>query len=214
MNLRAFWRTVILDQQGYVEAEYTSLVHEEPSEPSEYEEVKFVNHPEETSSHPPRVQLSMESMRMPSTEFVNESHEDWPKSVATVLNGQFHMRRQPSVSNHSDDTLHPPGFPSCSDSQDEPERRRSCLQSIGHYAFAAAERSLVLAGFVQVLSGVTVYSGICRGNYLNSCMAHLISQCLLRRFVRKILTFLFTRRGRYLLVLWNALVWSLSRCMG
>ncbi|GAA5963573.1 hypothetical protein JCM8115_002035 [Rhodotorula mucilaginosa] len=39
---------------------------------------------------------------------------------------------------------------------------------------AAAERSLILLAYIQVCSGIAVWTGSCRENYLNGCLAHII----------------------------------------
>lgn len=44
---------------------------------------------------------------------------------------------------------------------------RSRLSTWASLALAAAERSLVLLAYVEVCSGVAVWTGTCRGNYLN-----------------------------------------------
>lgn len=44
-------------------------------------------------------------------------------------------------------------------------------------AVALAEWVLLVLGFFQLVTGATVYSGICRATYLNGCMGHLISKC-------------------------------------
>lgn len=72
--------------------------------------------------------------------------------------------------------------------------KRSLLQQIGTGVFATVERSLVVAGFGQLILGVVIYTGECspkpidigylihicpggcRGNYTNGCLAHLISK--------------------------------------
>ncbi|KAF8631161.1 hypothetical protein AX15_002500 [Amanita polypyramis BW_CC] len=52
--------------------------------------------------------------------------------------------------------------------------KESKLSRMGNIAFAVVERVLVFAGFAQVLSGIVVYTGGCRGSYINVCLAHLI----------------------------------------
>jgi hypothetical protein len=44
----------------------------------------------------------------------------------------------------------------------------------GRGLFNTTERVLVFAAFGQLLEGVVVYSGGCRQNYINGCLAHLI----------------------------------------
>jgi len=91
-------------------------------------------------------------------------------------------------SRRSEDTLHhhSRGM-SRSDSYDYDEKQQHHQQhkhkqqqlspaksSLFYKLYISAERSLVIAAFVQFLSGTSVYTGICRGNYLNGCLAHLI----------------------------------------
>ncbi|KAF8974353.1 hypothetical protein BDZ97DRAFT_2052995 [Flammula alnicola] len=54
-----------------------------------------------------------------------------------------------------------------------PGSRRS-PNAIGKGVFAVVERSLVIAGFAQLLIGIVTYTGGCRENYENGCLAHLI----------------------------------------
>ncbi|KIY71226.1 hypothetical protein CYLTODRAFT_390831 [Cylindrobasidium torrendii FP15055 ss-10] len=48
------------------------------------------------------------------------------------------------------------------------------IRHVGNVLFAIVESALVVAGFSQVVLGVVVYTGGCRGNYTNGCLAHLI----------------------------------------
>ncbi|KAJ7179263.1 cytoplasmic protein [Mycena filopes] len=66
---------------------------------------------------------------------------------------------------NSDVTLHDTHFPL---------PRTSLLRRIGRAAFATTERALVFAGFGLFLTGIVIYTGGCRQNYLNVCLAHLI----------------------------------------
>ncbi|KAJ7591206.1 cytoplasmic protein [Mycena floridula] len=52
--------------------------------------------------------------------------------------------------------------------------KQSFLAKAGTVTYAVIERSLILAGSVQVISGIVIYSGGCRESYLNGCLAHLI----------------------------------------
>jgi len=174
-NLRVFWRRVVQNQDEVLRPEYAHLVHDEPGE---YEEVKLVDELEQSSSSAPRIATSMETFRMRSSESITEMQQDWPRSAATVGVGAYHARHNSTFSDHSDDTLHTPGILTRSGSHDsyEESEPKSLLANIVHYSFATAERSLVLMAYAELLSGLTVYSGMCRGNYLNGCMAHLISE--------------------------------------
>ncbi|KAF8153570.1 hypothetical protein K438DRAFT_371426 [Mycena galopus ATCC 62051] len=52
--------------------------------------------------------------------------------------------------------------------------RFSLLRRIGRAAFSVTERALLFGGFAQVLTGIVIYTGGCRRNYLNGCVGHLI----------------------------------------
>ncbi|KAJ6599205.1 cytoplasmic protein [Mycena vulgaris] len=52
--------------------------------------------------------------------------------------------------------------------------RVSLLRRAGSAAFAATEAALVVAGFGLFLTGIVIYTGGCRQNYINGCLAHLI----------------------------------------
>jgi hypothetical protein len=49
------------------------------------------------------------------------------------------------------------------------------FRHIREFAHAMTERVLVFAGFTQLVTGIVVYTGGCRGSYINLCLAHLIS---------------------------------------
>ncbi|KIJ56922.1 hypothetical protein M422DRAFT_88038, partial [Sphaerobolus stellatus SS14] len=163
-NIRAFWSKVILNQDEHL-AEYAHLVHDEPQE---YEEAKFSDEPESNSQHR-RINTSIESVRMRSSDSIHE----WSRFAGTSVG---HSRQHSVASNQSDETLHSPGILSRSDAHDSDEESENTpfIQKFLRYAYATAERTLVLMAFSALLSGLSVYSGICRGNYLNGCLAHLI----------------------------------------
>jgi hypothetical protein len=48
------------------------------------------------------------------------------------------------------------------------------LRIAAKYMHIFCLRILLVFGYTQLLSGIAVYSGTCRGAYLNGCMAHLI----------------------------------------
>ncbi|KAM0791382.1 hypothetical protein ACM66B_005847 [Microbotryomycetes sp. NB124-2] len=55
-----------------------------------------------------------------------------------------------------------------------PAARSSKLAKATNIAFRVAEVVLVIFAYVETLSGIAVYSGSCRGAYINGCMAHTI----------------------------------------
>ncbi|BGP40161.1 hypothetical protein JCM10449v2_004119 [Rhodotorula kratochvilovae] len=59
--------------------------------------------------------------------------------------------------------------------EDPPARStRDRLRKYGALALDFAERMLVILGYVEVCTGVAVWSGTCRERYLNGCLAHVI----------------------------------------
>ncbi|OBZ76401.1 putative membrane protein C3B8.06 [Grifola frondosa] len=150
--LKAFWNYVILGRDEHLSgsgAEYTNLVVEDPEDLDDAElKVKEVDVSEQTSPRRARIVEPIQTQFEPS-EQDNDETESWANDV--------HHHRQPSY----------PHSWSITD-------KRSLLRRIGRGVFATAERSLVFAGLWQVISGVVIYTGGCRGNYINGCLAHLI----------------------------------------
>ena len=183
------WRTVVLDRaedrplgSG---AEYTGLVSADPEE-LDAAELKTREIEEEEPS--PTIQERRARFVPPiNTEYTprlseEHDHEGWandeahhsqryPQSAASERTVFEHSR---SGSMHSDEALN------------ESEQRSSwsglgrvaLLKKIGRAVFATAERILVFAGLVQVTTGIVIYTGGCRENYVNGCLAHLISAYL------------------------------------
>ncbi|GAA94451.1 uncharacterized protein L969DRAFT_269778 [Mixia osmundae IAM 14324] len=75
------------------------------------------------------------------------------------------------------------------DTESIPARRR--LQSTLKYLHIFLSRSLLVLAYVQMLTGIITYTGTCRNNYGNGCLAHLIKGSIF--FWYGLLTF-----GRYL----------------
>lgn len=101
------------------------------------------------------------------------------------------MSTHSNDSNRSDDTLHHHGNTSYAPTADSKKRpwysRSSSSSSTGAPMSSAAriavfarylkmflERSSLLWAFAAMLSGTAVYTGTCRAEYLNGCMAHTI----------------------------------------
>jgi hypothetical protein len=165
----------VLNQATDSSPEYARLV---PEELEEYTQAELQPQDEKQET-PSRFLGKIDTSCRRSTE-----SDEWVQSALshrTLVNTPFHNRRDSMASNHSEETLDniPPLMRVAShDSHDSHDRLRLMFYRFGCIAFATAERSLVILAFVQLLSGLTVYSGICRGNYLNGCMAHLISALL------------------------------------
>ncbi|KAG7097119.1 hypothetical protein E1B28_004497 [Marasmius oreades] len=149
---RAFWNQVVRGKEdansgGEIELEYAHLIAEDPEElvPSPPLPHKRVDSPSDEHG--------------PTARWANEvSRHRRDASEATLYGPR---------SSHSDDTLHETDG---SHSHHKP----ALMRRIGSGVFATSERVLVFWAFAQVLSGITVYIGGCRGNYLQSCLAHLI----------------------------------------
>ena len=169
-NFRLFWQTVVLNQSSDSSPEYARLVPEELDEHIQADLHQRQNEGMLQESEQGHFIGSNDRSSRRSTE-----SDGWVQSSSShrpFVNAPMHGRSQSLASTHSDETLHSPHLFT---REDAPVRRRSIFSRIGHVAFATAERTLVILAFEQLLTGFVVYSGICRGNYINGCMAHLIS---------------------------------------
>lgn len=160
-SLKTFWRNVILAQEEQPkgsQAEYTNLV-EEP------EEIEMLKH---------QATRDAEDDDDETAQWANDvhHHRHHMRSVSMADTEQtvFDVH-SPRGSRHSDETLHEHthSFHSLPNV--------SLLRKIGSIAFATLERSLVFAAFGELLVGIVIYTGGCRENYINGCLAHLISAC-------------------------------------
>lgn len=184
---KSCWNIVVLDrevQDSATSAEYTNLVVSDPDEydaaelkaqeiedgeqpqggPTNSRRARFVEpiNTAYTPDHPEEEQNTV--------QWTNNVHDDsYPRSAASERT--VFGPRSPRNSLHSDETLQ----------QELGQWMRSnktpLLRRIGRGVFATAERSLVFAGLMQTISGIVIYTGGCRQNYLNGCLAHLISEC-------------------------------------
>ncbi|KAI0650208.1 hypothetical protein C8Q79DRAFT_371855 [Trametes meyenii] len=180
-SLKTVWNYVILDRDEHfsgAEAEYTNLVVEEPEELEDAElKAKDI---EDEPLHVRRARI-VEPIRTDLEMHQQDDHDE----TAQWANDVHRHRRQPSYPHsaasertlfgahsphRSDDSLHETGhvYPW------QGKNKREVLRFIGRAAFAVCERCLVFAGLLQVTTGIVVYTGGCRGNYLNGCLAHLI----------------------------------------
>ncbi|KAH9994092.1 hypothetical protein BJV74DRAFT_770557 [Russula compacta] len=165
-SVRSFWYSVILSQgnshvRGINPAEYTSLVVEEPEELEEiptttyvWRDHRFVPAADNANMHEETAQWS---------DKVPHDTEDVPETPAS--DRTFVNRRSSRGSQHSDDTL-----------QDKDHVVENIFLShrLGQVLFGTLQRFLVFAGFAQFMHGIVIYTGGCRGNYLNGCLAHII----------------------------------------
>ncbi|KAI0320641.1 hypothetical protein OF83DRAFT_1104048 [Amylostereum chailletii] len=161
-SLRTFWRQVILGQDDHqalgVQAEYTNLVVDEPED---IDEDDLKAHLHKSARHVEFVQTEDLQDRNGAQTWHNHDYPSTPSSERTLFGP-----RSPRGSQNSEDTLHV--------DYRTVAGKASLLRRIGRIVFATLERTLVFAAFGQFMLGVTVYTGGCRGNYTNGCLAHII----------------------------------------
>ena len=186
---KTLWRYVVLNQDDHLPAataEYASLVREpEEMEEAELKAIKEVDEESDTIDplhvrrarvvEPIHTDIDMHAEHSETVRWAHNVHRhartlSYPHSAASepTLFGAPHSPR------HSDEALPESGnvYPW------QGKRGFELLKVIGRIFFATAERSLVFAGLMQVTTGIVIYTGGCRGNYLNGCLAHLISKSL------------------------------------
>ncbi|KAH9998402.1 hypothetical protein BJV77DRAFT_1058788 [Russula vinacea] len=164
-SFRSFWNRVILSQgadhvSGIPNAEYTSLVMEESEEleipkTRGYRGHRFVDATtDDTNIHE-------------THQWVNKVRLNTEALPETSVYDTFVGHRFSRDSQHSDDTLQ-------DQDQDHVVKDIPLSRRVGQVVFATLQRLLVFAGFAQLMHGIVVYTGGCRGNYLNGCLAHII----------------------------------------
>ncbi|KIY73747.1 hypothetical protein CYLTODRAFT_416776 [Cylindrobasidium torrendii FP15055 ss-10] len=159
-QLRTFWNSTILGRdetwlKDLTPEEYVGLVSEEPEEIELDDSGKGLASP--TSSER-RVHYDERTIHGSTAQWANDVNRAHSVTSERTLLGSRSM--------HSDDTL----------DVTKPSYRTAVgwKQRIGNAVFATVERSLVIAGFALVISGIVVYTGGCRENYITGCLAHLI----------------------------------------
>ncbi|KAJ7179854.1 cytoplasmic protein [Mycena crocata] len=100
---------------------------------------------------------------VPPRDFDHGNTEQWANHVrlnSTMSDGTLFGPASP----RSEETLHAiHSIP-----------RISFLRRVGRAAFKATEAALLFAGFGLFLTGIVNYTGGCRQNYINGCLAHII----------------------------------------
>ncbi|KIY49513.1 hypothetical protein FISHEDRAFT_58387 [Fistulina hepatica ATCC 64428] len=145
-TFRGFWFQTILGQSDKdpIAAEYEGLVHDEPDE---YDETKL----EDDNQHE-------------EAEWSNHAPSSRHRYSASVTTDHTLLPRR--LSAESDDHH---GF-----SLGFSAAKKPLLRRVGNIAFATLERVMVFAGLAMTISGIVIYTGGCRQNYINGCLAHLI----------------------------------------
>ena len=169
-TLSSLWNTAVLGKDAPVlasKAEYATLVTDLDEGEYELEETVLraviPDSDQLRSSRQPRGSRSPPKPISFDQDQNAETVEWSPTSDSTAVSPRFHTRHH-SIS--SDDTLH--------DVAPQLNSKKSWYGKLGSAVFATLERFLVFAGFVQLLTGVVVYTGGCRADHVNICLAHLI----------------------------------------
>ncbi|KAJ8698083.1 hypothetical protein PTI98_004833 [Pleurotus ostreatus] len=175
-ELYSFWHNTILGRDLLPQStgpEYTGLTAAEPeSIDDEFAESKLPPSPTNVQSHHP---LRRQSDSEDQGGSQHEQTARWANRVHT------HRRDYSVYSAASDRTLFatrsPPSEETLQDDEPHhaiPKIKERLYKRVASVAFATAERALVFAGLAQVLTGIVIYTGGCRENYVNGCLAHLI----------------------------------------
>ncbi|EKM59411.1 uncharacterized protein PHACADRAFT_249882 [Phanerochaete carnosa HHB-10118-sp] len=184
-TFKSCWNTVVLDREAPVRgvgAEYTGLASEEPEEPEDYETVELKAREVEDDGaaepiHVRRAQSVVPIDSTPSPRSSTEDHAQWANNAprhaaypqdASSDHTMFERTHSQRGSVHSDETLQDNVHSSLKFS------KIAILKMIGRGTFATVERTLVFAGYFQLITGIVIYTGGCRQNYTNGCLAHLI----------------------------------------
>ncbi|KAG6817196.1 hypothetical protein H0H87_011554 [Tephrocybe sp. NHM501043] len=156
-SIKAFWQSAILGQKANRElygAEYAGLVDEH----DDFEESKFSLSPDRQSGDLDPI----EEYTGDTAQWANDVHHHQRR----------HYRKQSTA---SEGTLFGTSSPMRSvDKIQEGSSKGRLIHRIGKVSFAVLERFLVFAGLAQTLFGIVIYTGGCRENYTNGCLAHLI----------------------------------------
>ncbi|TFK76049.1 hypothetical protein BDN72DRAFT_891903 [Pluteus cervinus] len=152
LSPKAFWVKVVLGRKDNHNSQNQAEV--DVHDADDYEEQKL---------------LTVEHDNTPTSSWVNhqrtsdESPGEWSDHPHNRSEGTLFLPQSPS----SEATFH----------ELEPCRQSSkphLLHRIGQITLSVLERSLVFGGYVQFISGIVIYTGGCRGTYINGCLAHLI----------------------------------------
>ncbi|KAI6047315.1 hypothetical protein EDC04DRAFT_2622773 [Pisolithus marmoratus] len=163
-TFRSFWHDVVLGRESHeLSSDYTGLVAEDAEE---YDEIKPLN---VASQEVPRLQSNSPSADRETADldryaapWVNEPSPHHRCTFSTVSDHTLFDPR------HSEETLRDVSSPLAS------RQPQSLVQRITAIVRAILERLLVFAAFGLTLTGIVVYTGGCRNNYINGCLAHLI----------------------------------------
>ena len=185
--IRSCWNTVVLDREEAPLAlggEYAGLVSEDPEE---LDMAELKAHASSSTRHSlPHIDTTMS----PIEEEEDQEPEQWANDVrghsrnpsypqSAMSERTVFEPHSPRGSVHSVETLHTDEWHPLTWIRES--TRPAILLKIGRAVFATSERILVFLGLMQVVTGIVIYTGGCRENYINGCLAHLISEspCLI-----------------------------------
>ena len=130
-----FWRIVVKKEEVV------------PVSSSEY--ASLVENPDEYDSH----KSGRESMELQNVRLSVEDHQGMKHQRPSSVASEHTVFGALSPTNHSEETLRDSNWPQSR------SKRFGVLSRIGRWVFAVTERSLVVAGFGQLLIGIVTYTG-------------------------------------------------------
>jgi len=168
-SFSSLWNTAILGKGTSLlgsRVEYTTLVAQPGDGEYEEDELKGAMTDSGSSRQPQSKRSSPRADSFDDEEHNAQTIEWFPQtrtSGRTAVSSRHHARHR---SIHSDETLH--------DAVPQINEQKPLYKKVGSAVFATFERILVFAGFMQLQTGVVVYTGGCRGDDVYPCLAHLI----------------------------------------
>lgn len=194
-NFKHFYRTVILGREeiptGSV-AEYAGLAVDAPEE---FDEAELKVADDATEPLHVRRHRSMSPLE---TEHLDRTVH-WTNDVHHNHRRQHSSASERTLFSAFSPTKYSDGALDDMDTHDHVKPRLPLLRRMARGAFGTVERALVFAGYCQLLTGIVVYTGGCRQNYINGCLAHLISRSMI---VPRFISIDPCCRGQHFLVLW------------
>lgn len=175
---RQFWNIVLCGREQKPERRWMDDNEEEIKLTTDHEE----HSPVEMSDpgHAQRVHGGLTRFHDAPSVWVNQGE-------SSLTSTHAHGSPSSRYSIGSEATLHDPGSPTRSwplfsspklDMHHVVTKKgwRGRLACAGNWTFNAAERTMIPFAWGVAMIGGCVYTGICRGNYLNGCLAHFISE--------------------------------------
>lgn len=134
---------------------------EEVTPVSSFEYASLVENPDECDSH----KSGRESMELQNTRLSGEDPQRVKHQRPSSVASEHTVFGALSPTNHSEETLRDSSWPQSR------SKHLGVLSRIGRWVFAVTERSLVIAGFAQLLTGIVTYTGTFRVYYcIHACV--------------------------------------------